>query len=629
MGDECPSGGARVIAAVAAAALLSADALGIVPAPQSVQAFTATYAVPRQIAIAAQSPDERNVAAFAVAFFAQRGIAARVVSPSDTAAQLRFTTQALSANASPQAYRLHVGDDGMRVNAAAGAGLFYGLQTLEELFPANGNLIHQVEITDAPRFRWRGIHLDVSRHFFGVPVVERYIEVAAHFKLNVFHWHLTDDQGWRIQILRYPRLTQVGACRSGTEVGNDPTTIDPHRYCGFYTQAQIREVVAYAKRRYVTVVPEIEMPGHATAAVASYPWLTCLPGHYEVLKVWGGSDDNFCPTPRTFAFLRGVLSEVLALFPGPYVHIGGDEVPREAWKASPAVQRLMRDRHITTYAGVQAYFTRVIEQFLNSKHRRMVGWDEILDGGVSQTATIMSWRGISGGIAAARAGNDVVISPDPPLYLDHYQGDPTVEPLAIGGYTTLERLYNYDPMPPGLTASQQRHILGAQGNLWTEFIPTPELLFYRLLPRELAVAEMTWTPAQLRSWPSFSTRMRTQYAWLQAQNLPFHIPNPTMRLTGMDGLEVAGLQPNLRGISAGVVGPAVRVALDEAVPNAVIYYTTDGSSPSAHSTRYTAPVDLRLAPDARAELRAIAVLSNGRRSFATTLVLYRAGAQTP
>jgi hexosaminidase len=609
---------------LAAALLLGGpDALGIVPQPRSVVAYAATYTLPQRITIAASSDDERNVADFAIAFLRAHGVDAAIAPPSTPGAQLRLSSGVRSDALGGEGYHLHVGDDGIAITANSGPGLFYGLQTLEQLFPQNSNVIHYAEIDDAPAYKWRGIHLDVSRHFFGVPVVERYIDVAAHYKFNTFHWHLTDDQGWRIQIKRYPQLTQVGSCREGTQIGHDESDIDGKRYCGYYTQDQIREVVAYAKKRYITIVPEIEMPGHSSAAVAAYPWLTCAPGHYKVLPYWGVSDYIFCPTPRTFAFLRGVLSEVIDLFPGTYIHIGGDEVPKAAWKASPFVHALMRRENLKTYDRVQGYFTRTIEQFLISKGRRMVGWDEILDGGVSRTATIMSWRGIAGGIAAAQRGNDVVMSPDPPLYLDHYQGDPTVEPIAIGGYTTLEHLYNYDPMPPGLTPEQQTHVLGAQGNLWTEYIPTEDMLFYRLLPRELAIAELNWTPAQQKNWPGFEQRMSAQYAWLEAQHFPFHIPNPEMALQGTGAIQIATLQPNLRSLSATVASARVTLIMNEAVPGAAIYYTFDGTRPSEKSSRYDRPLTVDIPAGKRIEVHALAVLPDGRKSFTSTLVLYR------
>lgn len=609
--------------------VLAAAALSIVPQPRSVTAYDATYSVPASVTIRAGSPDERNVAGFAQRFLHDRGIAASI-EPNAAAAQLRLNADAHDPSLGSEGYRLHVGSNGIEIDANAGAGLFYGLQTLEQIFPpGGGNAIREADIADSPAYRWRGIHLDVTRHFFDVATVERYIDLAAHYKLNTFHWHLTDDQGWRIQIKRYPKLTTIADCRAGTMIGKDFSSSDNKRYCGYYTQDQIRQVIAYAKKRYVTIVPEIEMPGHSTAAAAAYPQLTCNPHPgIKTLQIWGVSDDIFCPTPYTFKFLENVLSEVIDLFPSEYIHIGGDEVPKASWRKSAYVHALMKREHLKTYDEVEGYFTRTIEKYLLSKGRRMVGWDEILDGGVTQTATIMSWRGVDGGIAAAKRGNDVVMSPDPPLYLDHYQGDPDVEPLAIGGYTTLERLYNYDPMPPGLTPEQQKHILGAQGNLWTEYIPTPERLFYRLLPRELAIAEFTWTPAQEKSWPGFEARLPQQYAWLASQHVNFHIPNPSVHLSGAQDLQFAALQPNLRATDVITSSAAPQIALTDDAADAAIYYTTDGSVPTAKSARYQSPIVLDLKPGQRAELQAIALLPDGKSSFATEFVIYRSQTQS-
>ena len=606
-------------AARAQTAQLPVDQLGIVPQPRSVAASPATYPLPDRIAIEAVTPPERHVAEFAARFLQSRGIDASIVR--SAGAGIALSTDPSLQN---EAYRLHIGADGVRMTAAGGAGLYYALQTFEQIAAASPpHTVYQTEVEDAPAYPWRGIHLDVSRHFFPVPVVERYIDLASHYKLNTFHWHLTDDQGWRIQIKRYPRLTQIGSCRDGTEIDQDATQIDGKRYCGYYTQDQIRSVVAYAAARYVRIVPEIEMPGHSAAAVAAYPWLTCQPGNYKVLQVWGISKQIFCPTPRTMAFLKNVLDEVVALFPGTYVHVGGDEVPSDAWQHSAFVRSLMRREHFKSYFAVQGYFTRTMEPHLLARGRRMVGWDEILAGGVSRTATIMSWRGIDGGIAAARAGNDVVMSPDPELYLDQYQGDPAVEPQAIGGYETLERVYTFDPMPAGLTPAQQRHILGAQGNLWTEYVPTAQRLFYRLLPRELAIAELTWTPAAKKSWLSFQARMPAQYAWLLSRHYPFHVPNPQITLQGASVLQFPPLALDVRTVDVTTSEPAAMVTIAEAVPGSVIRYTLDGREPSHRSARYTAPLQLHLAPGSRTELRAAATLPDGTESFSSGLVIYR------
>jgi len=413
---------------------------------------------------------------------------------------------------SREAYALVSDGGGVRITARGHAGLFYGVQTLRQLLraaPPDGWTVPAVRIADRPRFAWRGLHLDVARHFFPVAVVERYIDLMARYKLNAFHWHLTDDQGWRIAIKRYPRLTSVGGFRKETMVAKnfDPYVGDGVPYGGFYTQDQIREVVRYAAERYVTVVPEIEMPGHALAALAAYPELACTKGPFEVGTHWGVFEDVLCPKERTFTFLANVLTEVMALFPGRYIHVGGDEVPQTRWHQSALAQAVMRRERLANEDELQSYFMRRIEKFLAAHGRRLVGWDEILQGGLPPEATVMSWRGTVGGIAAARAGHDVVMTPGEYLYFDHYQGDSTTEPLAWGGFVPLEKVYQYEPVPDSLTPEQARHVIGLQGNMWTEYVPDARELDYMVYPRALALAEVAWSPKDERDWTSFQARL--------------------------------------------------------------------------------------------------------------------------
>jgi hexosaminidase len=596
------------------------DSLGIVPQPRSVTAYAATYTLPHRVRIAASGADERNVAQFAVGFFRERGIEAAIVSNAP-AAELRLS-KASPGEIVPEGYTLHAGSDGIAISASNGAGLFYGLQTLEQLFSATGgNAIHYAEIADAPAFRWRGIHLDVSRHFYGVPVVERYIDVAAHYKLNTFHWHLTDDQGWRIEIKRYPKLAQIGSCRAGTQVDKDPTDIDGKRYCGFYTQNQIREVLQYAKRRYVTIVPEVEMPGHSTAALAAYPQYACSRGPFHVAQTWGVLSEIYCPTEATFTFLDNVLTEVASLFPGTYFHVGGDEVPKEAWRKSAFVHSLMQREHLRTYNDVQGYFERRIERHLNTLHRRMVGWDEILDAGVTQTATVMSWRGDVGGIRAAKRGNDVVMSPDGPLYFDAYQGDENDEPEAIGNLSTPQMIYDYNPAPPSLTPAQSQHVLGVQGNLWTEYIANEPYLFYMLLPRELALSEIAWTAPAQKNWDSFVARTGSQYAWLDAHRYNYRIPNP--RFLTNARLLPANVSPSVRTVSAETDAASADVSIEDDISTAAIRYTMDGTMPTTSSPLFTQPLHYALQPGQVVTITAAAVLENGRISTPSQLILRR------
>ena len=539
-------------------------------------------------------------------------------------AALALSKDARDPDLGNEGYCLRIDSAGISISANDGAGLFYGLQTLDQLLPFGKGAVAvpAIDIRDWPAYRWRGIHLDSSRHFFSVPVVERYVDLAARYKLNVFHWHLTDDQGWRIQIRKYPRLTSVGACRAGSEIGGDATTIDTKRYCGFYTQAQIRAVVAYARARYVTIVPEIEMPGHSQAAIAAYPQLACAPGPYEPRETWGISTEIYCPTEYTFAFLENVLREVMELFPSRYIHIGGDEAPKIAWENSAAVHALMRREHIKTYAGVQGYFDRRIESFLEANGRRMIGWDEILDGGVTPAATIMSWRGEAGGIKAAKHGNDAVMTPDGPLYFDAYQGDAGDEPQAIGSLTTPQDVYEYQPTPSALTAEQAKHVIGVQGNLWTEYVATPDYLFYMLLPRMLSLSEIAWSDPHPRVWDDFAVRMGAQLPWLKQHGYNFRIPNPDFTVAG-GAIRFANVSPSVRTIVAESDAPRINVAISSIVPGGAIHYTTDGTAPTAHSPVYAGPIALELAANQRVDIQAIVITDASRASTPSELVLTR------
>ena len=482
-----------------------------------------------------------------------------------------------------ESYHLRVTPRGVLLEARSGAGVFYGLQTLRQLAASPGNGagrgIPAVEIRDRPRFQWRGLHLDVDRHFFPVEFVERYIDLMARYKYNTFHWHLTDDQGWRIEINGYPRFTSVGAWRKETikEKNFDPYIGDSTPYGGYYTQDQIREVVRYAAERYVTIVPEIEMPGHSKAAVAAYPELACTPGPFDVGTVWGVEDDIYCPTEHTFKVLEDVLTQVMALFPSRFIHIGGDEVPKVRWQHSQFAQQLMRREGLHTEDELQSWFVRRIERFLGAHHRRLIGWDEILEGGIAPEATVMSWRGTAGGIAAAQAGHDVVMTPGAYVYFDHLQGPPATEPLGIGGYTPLEKVYAFEPVPAELTASQARHILGAQANMWTEYVATPQHVEYMIYPRALALSEVLWSPAAARDWAGFTGRLPGVLRTLDQLRVNYRIP------------DVAGLEGGDQVTLADTASVTLR-----APAAGKIHYTLDGTDPTLQSPTYAAPVTLRL-----------------------------------
>ena len=406
------------------------------------------------------------------------------------------------------------------ISANHSNGLFYGVITLWQLLPVNstGNSISLpvVEITDMPRFPWRGAHLDVGRHFFNADFVKNYIDIIALHKMNVFHWHLTDDQGWRIEIKKYPLLTEVGAWRDETVIGHpragkEPLKYDGIKHGGFYTQDELKEIIDYAADRYITIVPEIEMPGHAMAAIASYPELGCTGEKVKVRTTWGVSPYIYNVDDNTFKFLEDVLTEVIDLFPSEYIHIGGDEAVKDQWEESKKIQQQIKDLGLKDEHELQSYFIKRIEEFINSKGRKLIGWDEILEGGLAPNATVMSWRGVQGGIAAAREGHDVVMTPTTYCYLDYYQSKITdKEPLAIGGYLPLDTVYSYEPVPSELSTDEAEHILGAQANVWTEYIATPELVEYMLLPRMTALAELTWTPKEMKNLEDFKKRLETQ-----------------------------------------------------------------------------------------------------------------------
>ena len=423
----------------------------------------------------------------------------------------------------PEWYSLSVTAKTITINAVEEAGLFRGSRTLIQLLQqgrTTGSL-SCLTISDHPRFPWRGMHLDVCRHFFPVEFVKKYIDLLARYKMNSFHWHLTEDQGWRMEIKSHPKLTEVGAWRKGSQVGPySRREYDSIPYGGFYTQDEIREVVAYAAARHINVVPEIELPGHAMAALAAYPHLGCTGGPYEVQKGWGVFEDVFCAgNDSTFDMLEDVLVEVMELFPSPYIHIGGDECPKEAWKSCSKCQARKKAEGLKDEHELQSWFIQRIEKFVNAKGRKIIGWDEILEGGLAPNAAVMSWQGIEGGIAAARSGHYAVMSPGSHCYFDHYQGDPANEPLAIGGYTTVQKVYSYEPIPAELKPEEHQYILGAQGNVWTEYILTPEHVEYMAVPRMLALAEVLWTPKEKRNEADFIARLEREFPMLETMKV--------------------------------------------------------------------------------------------------------------
>jgi hexosaminidase len=436
------------------------------------------------------------------------------------AGNILLTTNGANAALGAEGYELSVTTNGVVIRATTAAGIFYGEQSLLQLLPpeifstqrvsgANWQ-IPSVEIKDQPRFAWRGFMLDVSRHFFTQPEVEQVLDLMALYKLNTFHWHLVDDQGWRIQIKKYPRLTSVGAWRAGIGFGLDPksaTAYDAHgRYGGFYTQKQIREVVAYAAARHITIVPEIEMPGHSSAALTAYPQFAC-PNVKISMPVKGGVFTGvYCAgNDATFTFLENILTEVVKLFPGKYIHIGGDEVVKSNWMACAKCQARMESNGLKNEKELQAYFTRRVEKIVNAHGKNLIGWSEIREGGLAPSAALMDW--IGGGAESAASGHDVVMTPTKYCYFDHYQStNHAAEPKAIGGFLPLERVYEFDPMPARLAPELRVHVLGGQANLWTEYIPNLRQVEYMMFPRLGALAEADWSPPATRDWDDFKTR---------------------------------------------------------------------------------------------------------------------------
>lgn len=487
-------------------------------------------------------------------------------------------------------YELNISKSQIHISAFSYQGVFYGIQTLVQIVPFEKSSeikLKEVSISDHPKFQWRGMHLDVCRHFFPKDFIKKYIDYLAMYKMNTFHWHLTDDQGWRIEIKKYPKLTEVGAWRNSSMIGHyTDQTFDNIRYGGFYTQEEIKEIVAYAKERHITIIPEIEMPGHALAALASYPEFSCTGGPFEVGKTWGVLEDVFCPKDETFTFLENILTEVIALFPSEYIHIGGDESPKVRWKSCPHCQKRIKDENLKDEHELQSYFIQRIEKFVNSKGRKIIGWDEILEGGLAPNAAVMSWRGTEGGIAAAKQKHFVVMSPGSHCYFDHYQGEPKNEPIAFGGYTNVEKVYSFNPIPKELSAEESKYILGAQANLWTEYINTPEHAEYMLFPRIAALSEVVWGTSNPKEYAAFEKRLIAHFEIYDKKGINYSkaIFEVTSKVNRAEN------------------GEGVLFELNSATNSNGIRYTTDGSDPNSNSIQYLKPIEIKKGQTIKAAL---------------------------
>ena len=475
-------------------------------------------------------------------------------------------------------YRIEAKDSLIKIQFTNPDSKFYALQTLTQIINQSGESgkIPNFLIEDYPKYDWRGMHLDVCRHFFTKDEVKKYIDYLAMYKINTFHWHLTDDQGWRIEIKKYPKLTEIGAWRNGSMIGHySEQRFDDKRYGGFYTQNDIREVVKYAADRHINIVPEIEMPGHAVAAIASYPFLGCTGKQIEVEKKWGVFEDIFCPKEETFTFLEDVLTEVMALFPSKTIHIGGDEAPKTRWKECPHCQALIKKEGLKDEHGLQSYFITRIEKFLNSKGRNIIGWDEILEGGLAPNADVMSWRGTEGGIAAAKSGHYAVLTPGSPMYFDHYQGDPKNEPVGFGGFNPLEKVYQFNPLPKELTSDEQKFIWGTQANLWTEYINSFKHVEYMLFPRLMALSEVAWGTSQPEKYNDFQQRVFENLKTLD--KIGANYSRSLYNLSSVSSVAKNGKDRLLFSIE-GFQG------------DKNIFYTTDGTEPTSKSNVYKNPI---------------------------------------
>jgi len=558
----------------------SQNDLPLIPKPNSLQIQKGSFVITKETVIQADEKTfEANYLKAQIKEITGLDLPILLVTNANSKIALSFVVESIVSTDSKQ-YHLDITTKKVSIQAESDEGFFYGIQTFLQLIPSNSNTQIKVpclKIDDEPKYAWRGMHLDCARHFFPKEFVKKYIDYIAMYKMNTFHWHLTDDQGWRIEIKKYPKLTEIGAWRNGSMVGHYNDQIyDDKRYGGFYTQDDIKEIVAYATQRHITVVPEIEMPGHAVAALAAYPEYSCTGGPFQVAKQWGVLDDVFCPKEETITFLEDILTEVMALFPSKYIHIGGDECPKTRWRTCPHCQALIKEKGLKDEHELQSYFVQRIEKFVNKKGRKIIGWDEILEGGLAPNAAVMSWRGTEGGIEAAKQKHFVVMTPGSHCYFDHYQGDPKNEPLAIGGYTTVEKVYGFNPTPTELSAEEANYILGAQANVWTEYMEDAAKVEYMIFPRIMAMSEVLWGTSNAADFKNFQNRMVQQFATLDRKGINYS--KALFEVT-------TKVRPN-------TTNTAVVLELHSANEAKNIKYTTDNTTPTAKSISYSGPITI-------------------------------------
>jgi len=599
--------------------------LGIIPAPVSITRASGNFELDKTTVLVNQSIDGAKMTDLLNAFIVTKaGFALRETKIPQPNQKTIILTSVGADQLPAEGYTIKVTSKQI-VLTGKGAGLFYAVQSAMQMMPdkvADKITIPAVNINDYPRFSYRGTMLDVCRHFFPISFIKKYIDQLAYYKINTFHWHLTDDQGWRLEIKKYPKLTEIGSSRNGTIIGNYPGNgnyLTPVK--GFYTQEEAKEIVKYAAAKYITVIPEIELPGHASAAIASYPELSCFPDRdtfisdktpwagsrkgKQVQQTWGVFDDIFVPSANTFTMLNNILDEVIAIFPSKYIHIGGDEAPKTYWKESPFCQALMKEKGLKDEHELQSYFIQTIEKHVNAKGRSIIGWDEILEGGLAPNATVMSWRGEDGGIAAAQQNHDVIMTPGSMgLYIDHKQSNSPDEPVTIGGFAPYQKIYAYDPIPKVLTADQRKYIKGVQANMWTEYIKTPAKAENHAYPRILALAEIAWSPVERKDLKNFSEeRLPEHLARLDKMNINYWVPTPI-------GLSDKNL-----------TGGEFTIDLKVPVKGGKIYYSIDLSRPSENAFLYTGPVKITVPKGEKRVLKTIVIAPSGRRSVITETVL--------
>ncbi len=559
----------------------------VVPQPASLQRTEGSFRIDRNVPVYVDIADSAILRT--VGFLNERlqkaaGFSLDVISNDDPLHHRdEGAILVLDAGLMKEAYNLDVTPKGIVIEYGSGAGVFYAIQTLFQLLPeaifadsVQRGVRWEVpccSIEDSPRFPYRGMHLDCCLHFFDIPFLKRYIDLMALHKVNRFHWHLTEDQGWRIEIKKYPLLTEKGQWRKETVVGSLYSGIyDGKPHGGFYTQEEARDLIKYAAERYVTIIPEIEIPGHSLAAISCYPELSCgLEDHYETATRWGIFKQVYCPKEETFKFLEDVFDEIIELFPSELIHIGGDECPKASWKKCPHCQALIRKLGLKDEYELQSWFIQRMEKYINAKGRQIIGWDEILEGGLAPNAKVMSWLGEEGGIKAAQQHHEVVMSPYPKYYLDYWQGDPDSEPLAMGGPTLLRTMYEYEPVPAVLTPEERRYIIGVEGCVWTEYMPTPARVEYMAWPRMCAIAEAGWTRAP-KDWEGFTSRLETHLGRLDRLGVGYcrNFWNPFIDFH-----------------KDTEYSKVVTMSID--APGAEIRYTLDGSAPTAASLLYEGP----------------------------------------